>query len=101
MRKLASLAGVTLFVCFGVVSSVAAQQAPCGRRAALLDLLRVHFSETPVAIALDAEGRAVEILASPVGTWTILLTIPGGPTCMITSGRDWQPLVPAVSTPVT
>jgi len=97
LSKLVFVVAISVMPWLGHVA--AAQQPTCAQHAMLLDLLRSNFFETPVAIGLDEAGRLVEILASPAGTWTVLMTVPGGPTCMITSGRDWQHLIPAARTP--
>jgi len=36
-------------------------------------------------------GGLVEILSSQSGTsWTIILTMPNGVTCMIAAGENWE-----------
>lgn len=32
----------------------------------------------------------MEIAVSPTGSWTVLLTIPGGVTCLVDSGEGFQ-----------
>lgn len=73
--------------------SAGAQRTPCGDGAALIAHLEKEWSEAPAVIALDAAGRLVRILINPqTGTWSMLVTGPGGPTCMITHGTAWEPI---------
>jgi hypothetical protein len=39
---------------------------------------------------VTATGSLLEVLASPSGTWTIIVTIPNGPTCLVSSGEGWR-----------
>jgi len=69
----------------------AAAQAPqCGAREALLDRLSSKYEEEPVGIGVTATGSLLEVLASPSGTWTIIVTVPGGPTCLVSAGEGWR-----------
>lgn len=69
----------------------AAAQAPqCGARDAVLERLSDKYGEQPVSIGVTATGSLLEILASPEGSWTIVVTVPGGPTCLVSSGDGWH-----------
>ena len=76
-----------------------AQQAVCGKRADIVARLSSGFSEQPRSAGLASNGSLVEIFASKQGTWTIIFTRPGGPTCLVAVGDNWQrieePLNPA------
>jgi hypothetical protein len=74
--------------------TVAAPQ-PCLLHDDALRILEEKYTEVPVAIGLANNGRLVEVLASEDGaTWTILVTTPGGPTCMVSAGENWRVLAP-------
>jgi hypothetical protein len=80
-----------------VLAGAALAQAPaaCGPRAAVLRALVDNYGEAPVAMGLTADGRLVEILATPDGaTWTALLSEAGGEACVVAVGRHWQPAAP-------
>ena len=62
----------------------------CGPRQALLESLARSHDERPVSLGVTSGGALLEVLASPTGSWTILVTIPGGPTCMVSSGQGWR-----------
>lgn len=93
--------GFFLASCLSPVT-VAAQShgaVPCGDRAAMLVHLEDGYSEKVVAMGLDAQGRMMEILAAPSGTWTMLVTTPGGLACLIASGKEWQGIIPSEEEP--
>lgn len=68
------------------------QRVPCGERTAIMSHLEDGYSEKPIAMGLDAQGRVLEVLAAPSGTWTMLVSTPGGLTCLIASGVAWEEL---------
>lgn len=76
-------------------NTAAAQGPSCGPRDALLAALAEGYGERPVGRGVSAAGGLVEILASPKGTWTVVVTVPGGgPTCIVSSGEGWRNLSP-------
>jgi hypothetical protein len=64
----------------------------CGERATIVRSLEQRHHERPRALGLSADGGVVEVLVSPKGGWTILLTYPDRPTCIIAIGEAWQAL---------
>ena len=93
---LATLASVVALIAAAVIgaqpaAAQAASPAPqCGAREAVLDRLSSKYDEHPVSIGVTATGSLLEVLASPEGTWTIIVTVPGGPTCLVSSGEGWH-----------
>ena len=75
----------------------AGAQAACGDRAKMITHLGATFSEHPIAMGLTSSGAVIEVLTSPSGTWTFLVTEPSGLTCMVASGESWEslPIIPA------
>jgi hypothetical protein len=72
------------------------EPAPCLDRAKLLDQLSVGYGEALVGIGLQATGSTLEILTSPAGTFTVLITtIVDGKACTViaTVGKGWQVLL--------
>ena len=41
-------------------------------------------------MGLTESGAVLEVLASTVGSWTILITRPDGVSCVVTSGEAWD-----------
>ena len=62
----------------------------CGERGKIVANLKKIYSEEPVAIGLSSNGGLIEILVSPTGTFTIILTQPNGWACVMAAGEDWE-----------
>ena len=84
-RTLSALLAALLF-------STAAQSAPtCDKRAVIMRQLESKYDERPVAIGIANNGGVVEVLTTPDGrTWTIVITLPNGMTCLVAAGEDWE-----------
>jgi hypothetical protein len=71
----------------------AAQQLACTERGEVVSHLSSEYSEEPVAMGLANNGGVVEILSNKNGkSWTIILTMPNGVSCMIAAGESWESL---------
>ncbi len=66
------------------------ESVSCGERHGILEWLEGKFYEKRTAFGLTSDGRVLEVFAAPSGSWTILVTYPGGLSCLVTSGIDWQ-----------
>ncbi len=76
-----------------VLSTGAAAAQTCSDHETMVRHLAEGWGESRVSVALDAGNSMVEIFASPeTGTWTLTVTRPGGPTCMIASGHAFETL---------
>jgi hypothetical protein len=78
-------------------TSPAAAQMVCTERADVVTHLGKKFSEAPVALGVASNGGVVEVLTNESGeSWTIIITMPNGMTCMLASGENWEaiPLIP-------
>jgi hypothetical protein len=74
-------------------SPASAQQPLCTDRNEVISQLSSQYSEAPVAMGIANNGGVLEILSSQAGTsWTIILTMPNGVTCMIAAGENWESL---------
>ncbi len=62
----------------------------CGERHGILERLQREHHEKRTAFGLTSDGRLLEVFAAPSGSWTILVTYPGGLSCLVASGIDWQ-----------
>ena len=71
--------------------ATAQQQPACTQRGDLLKHLSAKYTEAPVALGLANKGGVVEVLSSKTGSsWTIIITMPNGPTCMVAAGENWE-----------
>lgn len=94
-RLAARLAGPVAFTALALlgaslVSQPAEAAARCGDRQEILKVLQQKHEETPRALGLSADGGVLEILVSPEGGWTILVTYPKRPTCVVAVGEAFQ-----------
>lgn len=77
-----------------------AEEQACGKRAELIGTLTQSYQEKPIATGLSQDGSLVELLSTVDGsTWTILVTLPNGTSCIATAGQDWQPLTSSAMVP--
>lgn len=88
LRLMLSL--VTAAALWSAVVTPVAAQASCGERGEILETLEKKYAETPRALGLSQDGGLLEVLVSPNGGWTILLTYPKRPTCVIATGAGWE-----------
>ena len=90
-RLVASLTLATVtFAAGAVVTSPAEAAKVCGARDAILERLEQRHEETPQALGLSSDGGVLEVLVAPDGGWTILVTYPKRPTCIVAVGEAWQ-----------
>lgn len=63
----------------------------CGKRNTILSFLSSKYSEKPIAMGVAANGGLIEVLSSNGGsTFTIVVTMPKGNTCMVAAGEGWE-----------
>lgn len=68
-------------------------QPVCGSRDGFVAGLERQFGEHRSIEAVTSAGALMEVFVSGSGSWTILVTLPGGPSCLVASGEGWQPVV--------
>jgi hypothetical protein len=69
--------------------------AVCKPRAELVRFLATKFKEHQRSFGLQNDLRVLEIFASADGSWTALLSMPNGMSCVVSSGEAWTTLPPA------
>jgi hypothetical protein len=83
-------------IAFGSAAGSAAGPADavriCGERDVLLEQFAMQHRETPKALGLGADGGVIEVLVGPDGGWTMLVTYPQRPTCVVAMGESWEML---------
>lgn len=66
-------------------------QPPCGKHDSIVKMLNDKYKELRIAAAIiTAQSAVIEVFTAESGTWTILVTMPGRPTCIVSAGDDWQ-----------
>ncbi len=95
MRKtvlFASLAPMALAAFSLTAAPAEAGRAVCKDRTEIIKILGNKFNETQRSFGLQGDRRVLELYASPNGTWTAILTMPGGKACVVASGEAWTQL---------
>jgi hypothetical protein len=62
----------------------------CGSHKELTNRLAKHFYERRGGAGLTRDGKLFEIFISEKGTWTVLVTLPTGMSCIVLDGTDWE-----------
>ena len=71
--------------------SAQANQMACSKRTDVVSQLGDKYKEAPSAVGLANNGGLIEVLTSGDGsTWTIILSMPNGTSCLLAAGEDWQ-----------
>jgi hypothetical protein len=71
--------------------------ANCGPRDAVLRQLAETFGETRQSVGIGSDNAVVEIFASDeTGSWTILVTLPSGVSCLVASGQSFEEVAEAL-----
>lgn len=61
----------------------------------MLALLESQYKEVPVAVGVTNSGGLIEVYSTSSGsTWTIVVTMPRGMSCLVAAGEGWQALEP-------
>ena len=89
---------IVLAVAALFVPPVAAQSV-CGMRQSFVEQLANRYQEEPAALGMIDNGNVLEVLTSPDGSWTILVTMPNGQACLVTSGEGWVTIPRAAKGP--
>ncbi|MFQ6551484.1 hypothetical protein AAD018_003955 [Aestuariibius insulae] len=79
-------------------TGVAADGGPkCAERERVIALLAEQYGESRQSIGIAANGSLMEVYASEVtGSWTITVSAPDGPMCLIASGQAYSHLAEAL-----
>ena len=74
----------------GALSATVHAQAPCDQRGKVVDELHQNFHEVQVGTKLMPGGQLLELFVSPAGTWTMLMSLPTGKSCLIAAGGTFS-----------
>ncbi len=76
-------------------SNSATAQTICSPREGIVGRLAEKYGEAPVAMGVTNKGGLVEVLTTgDGGTWTIIVSMPNGTSCMVAAGEGWRFLQP-------
>jgi hypothetical protein len=86
LAMIAALGGVIV-----AIRPAHAQGQTCNHHDVIVERLADNWGEGLVSIALAANGPVIETFANlATGTWTMTMTPPGGLTCLVGAGTDFQ-----------
>lgn len=93
MRRM--IASLTIAI---VLTPVAAQaQQLCADRTTITDRLKTNYGESFTGGGVRNSESVFEVwMSEEKGTWTILMTMPNGKSCVMAAGTDWLDARPAM-----
>jgi hypothetical protein len=63
----------------------------CAPRDTALAHLAAKYGEAPVAVGVTSKGGLVEVLTTgDGGTWSIIVSMPNGTSCLVAEGEGWR-----------
>jgi len=104
MTRLAWIGVFALALAWALAPAAAYARPACTDHAAAVAALARNYGERLIARAVTTRGAILEIFASAKGrngkhtSWTAIITIPGGPACIVAAGRDWGARKPGRNT---
>lgn len=85
-----TLAAGGLLMAVSSPANAQSAQMVCGERVEIVNALESGHQEQKTAAGLSGNGGLVELFTGVAGSWTLLLTLPGGPTCLLGAGEAWE-----------
>ncbi len=92
MKKSLFLIAAAL-IAWSAMPSVSQAQTVCGLRSEMVSKLQNAYAEKPVSLGLASNGSMIEVFASEKGTFSIVITQPGGASCLVAAGDNWASAV--------
>jgi hypothetical protein len=79
-----------LLIALGFFPAAAHAEAVCGKRTDFVGVMAKKYNETPKSVGIAAGGSLFEIYTSPEGTFTVLISKPGGISCVVAAGNSFE-----------
>ncbi len=67
-----------------------AQSRFCAKRDSMLSALESRYKEQRRGLGLAASAGLVELYLSESGSWTVIVTMANGVSCILAAGKDWE-----------
>lgn len=81
---------ITLAAALVAFPIAASAQPKCGPRDVVLPGFAAKFGEAPAMHGVSSQGHVFELLLSDDGaSWTLLVTLPNGMSCLAAEGSAW------------
>lgn len=76
-----------------ILATRAAEAAPqCAPRETVLEQLSQTYGESRRGMGIAANNTVMEVFAAEGGSWTVIVTLPDGMTCLVASGQGYETL---------
>ncbi|MEO5373166.1 MAG: hypothetical protein H7840_02675 [Alphaproteobacteria bacterium] len=69
----------------------------CDDHRSIVEALAKGYAERLSAVGIAGGAGVLEVFASSAGTWSIVVTDPGGQSCIMAVGTGWETLPPQVA----
>lgn len=66
-----------------------AQAGVCDAYQSVVEILKRDHNEKSKALGMSNTGAIIELFTSEDGTWTIVMTMPDGQSCLMAVGSKW------------
>ena len=66
------------------------QGPQCGPSEAVSKLLSEKFKERPIGTGVTTTGALLVVWSGPSGSWSIVVHMPNGGACIVSSGDGWR-----------
>ncbi len=87
---LAVSAGLVVLTVVSTPLDAQTRRQACAMRDDVVSHLDAKFGEHRSSLMLDAQGNLLEMFSNhETGSWTLTVTLPGGPTCVMNSGEHF------------
>ncbi len=92
MDRPCPIGAVTVLVAAFFVAGPVLAASQCAQRSSGVELLARKYGERPVGRGVThPNGQLFELYVSPEsGSWTALLSLPGGLACQVGEGSGWE-----------
>lgn len=87
-----SLAALLCGIVFSTTSVSAQDARLCAQRDAMVKALKGKYQEQRRGVGVASRAGVMEIYVSAQGTWTIVISMANGMSCILAAGRDWEEL---------
>lgn len=87
-----TLFALSLGIAAAVLAARAADASPqCGPRDQVVQALGAKYGETRRSVGMSGSNQMMELFAADESrTWTILVTLPDGRSCLVASGSNYE-----------
>jgi len=72
------------------ITPAMAQTVPCTQRERILEFVIDARGEERLATGQAQNGASLDLFAADSGTWSLVLHLPDGRSCILANGRDFQ-----------